>query len=354
MLVRSFQASSTYLRKLASAFGPGSVAMTLNPRARYSAAQLAPITPAPTIAMRRIGLLYDILVFLCVDFCVSDSGEISLRDEQRFLFRAVEFGGINGAGQIGDEHPAVFEIESDPDSLHQMREQNVRCRMFGEIGVNRRAAYRVPARWISAVGPIQEPIFQIELEIDRFRQTIEQEFDVGAVRRRLILRDVDLRTEDSALARIIGSFLRPINLSAIWINGDSNAPFCLIGAWPRVAFAGVDQSFDVRTIQVRAHHAHSFAVAPVEFPARLFEMELLWRECLAFANDGYAILTVEIGALDRTVVLVRHAHVGPVNVSGFKIDDDAIRGSSTADNDFSIRPIGVSRMNPAAACFKKI
>src|SRR5882757_7811507 len=90
MLVRSFHASSTYLRRLASAFGPGSVAMTSNPRARYSAAQLAPITPAPTIAMRRIGLLYDILVFLCVDFCESDAGEISLRDKQWFLLCPVE------------------------------------------------------------------------------------------------------------------------------------------------------------------------------------------------------------------------------------------------------------------------
>src|SRR6266403_2123188 len=98
MLVRSFQASSTYLRKLASAFGAGSVAMTSNPRARYSAAQLAPMTPVPTMAMRRIGLLYDILIFLCVDFCVSDSGEISLCHEQRLLFRAVEFGGENVAG----------------------------------------------------------------------------------------------------------------------------------------------------------------------------------------------------------------------------------------------------------------
>ena len=224
---------------------------------------------------------------------------------------------------------------------------------FAEIGIHRRAVHRVSARRISAVGPIQEPILQIELEIDRFRQTIEQEFDVGAVRRRLAFRDVDLRTEDAALARIVGSFLRPINLSAIWINGDPDAPFCLIGARPRVAFAGVDQSFDVRTIQVRAHHAHSLAVAPVKFAALLFEMELLRRECLAFANNGYAILTVEINALDRTIVLARNAHVGPVNVSGFKIDDDAIWDSSSADNDFSIRPIGVSRMNPAAACFEE-
>src|SRR5713101_6446598 len=222
-----------------------------------------------------------------------------------------------------------------------MREQNVRCRMFGEIGVDRRAAYRVPARWISAVGPINEAILQIELEIDRFRQTIEQEFDVGAVRRRLALWDVDLRAKEATLARIVWTFLRPINFSAIWINGDSNAPFCLIGARPRVAFAGVDQSFDVRTIQVRAHHAHSFAVAPIKFAARLFEMELLRRECLAFSNDGYAILAIEIDALDRTIVLARNAHVGPVNVSGFKIDDDAIRDSSSGDNDFSIGSIGI-------------
>src|SRR4029077_14248818 len=90
MLVRSFQASSMYLRKLASAFGAGSVAMTSNPRARYSAAQLAPMTPVPTMAIRLIGLLYDILVFLPLDFRVSDAGEISLPDQEWFLFRTVE------------------------------------------------------------------------------------------------------------------------------------------------------------------------------------------------------------------------------------------------------------------------
>src|SRR4029077_10781500 len=121
----------------------------------------------------------------------------------------------------------------------------------------------------------------------------------------------------------------------------------------RVAFACVDQGFDLRTIQVRAHDAHAFAIAPVKFAALLFEMELLWREGLAFANNGYAILTVEIDALDRTIVLARNAHVGPVNVSGFNIDDDAIRDSSSADNDFSIRLVGISRVNPAAACFQK-
>src|SRR5437870_11310931 len=99
-----------------------------------------------------------------------------------------------------------------------MREQNVRHGVFFEVGVQRCLVYRVSARRISAVGPIKEPILQIELEIDRFRQTIEQEFDVGAVRRRLTFRNIDVRSEDAALTRVVWSFLRPINLSAIWIN----------------------------------------------------------------------------------------------------------------------------------------
>src|SRR5438309_11947213 len=113
-----------------------------------------------------------------------------------------------------------------------MSEQNVGRWMFAEVGVYRRAIDRVSTRRISAVGPIKEPILQIELEIDRFRQTIEQEFDVGAVRRRLTFRNIDVRSEDAALTRVVWSFLRPINLSAIWINRDPDTPFRQIGARP--------------------------------------------------------------------------------------------------------------------------
>src|SRR4029077_8804015 len=98
-----------------------------------------------------------------------------------------------------------------------MRKQNVRCWMFAEIGINRRAVNCVPTWRISAVCPIQEPILKIELEIDRFRQTIEYYFDVSAISRRLIFRDVDLRAKDAALAGVRRSFLRPIKFPAIWI-----------------------------------------------------------------------------------------------------------------------------------------
>src|SRR6266550_2280485 len=84
----------------------------------------------------------------------------------------------------------------------------------------------VAARRISAIGPINEPTLQIELEIDRFRQTVEQKFDISAVRSDLALRDVDLYAEDSPFARIVRSFLGPVNLSAVRIDGDADAPFC--------------------------------------------------------------------------------------------------------------------------------
>src|SRR5437588_12068225 len=106
-----------------------------------------------------------------------------------------------------------------------MSEQNVGRWMFAEVGVYRRAIDRVSTRRISAVGPINEPILQIELEIDRLRQAVEQEFDVGAVRRGLAFRDVDLRSEDAALARVVRSFLRPVNFPAIRIDRDPDAPF---------------------------------------------------------------------------------------------------------------------------------
>src|SRR6266446_8904738 len=106
-----------------------------------------------------------------------------------------------------------------------MREQNVRCRMFGEIGVNRRAVHRVSARRISAVGPINEPILSVDLEIDRFRQTIEQKLDVGAGGRGLTFRNIDVRSEDAALTRVVWSFLRPINFPAIRIDRYPDTPF---------------------------------------------------------------------------------------------------------------------------------
>src|SRR5690242_1129293 len=121
-----------------------------------------------------------------------------------------------------------------------MSEDNFGGPMLAEIGVKRRAVHGVAFRRISTVGPINESLLQIELEINWLRQTIEQKFDVGAVRRGLATRDVDLRTKDAALARVVGTFLRPINLAAIRVDAYPDAPFRLIGTRASVAFACID------------------------------------------------------------------------------------------------------------------
>src|SRR5258708_39941641 len=90
MASSSSHASSTYLRSFASASGAGSVATTSKPRARYCAAQLAPMTPVPTMAMRRMGLSYFMSCLLRGEVGVGDPGEIALREEQHRGLRAIE------------------------------------------------------------------------------------------------------------------------------------------------------------------------------------------------------------------------------------------------------------------------
>src|SRR5277367_6885566 len=78
-LFRAGHAASTNRFRAASALGAISVATTSRPLARYSAAQLAPITPVPMIVTRRMGLVVDILsspfdqVQICLPNCVSRS-----------------------------------------------------------------------------------------------------------------------------------------------------------------------------------------------------------------------------------------------------------------------------------------
>src|SRR5258708_38914303 len=203
IVVSAGQASSTYLRRLASALGAGSVATTSNPRARYCAAQLAPMTPVPTIATRRTGLLNDISALRCGKFGVGNAGEIALGVEEVALVRSVEIGGIDRSGEVGDEHPVARNVDGEADSLHQVRDQNLWCR----VGVvDRHAIDGIAARRIAAVGPIEDAVRPIQLEIDGFGQVTEQHLDVGAVRWALAAGNVYIgpaETAQSALRRAL-------------------------------------------------------------------------------------------------------------------------------------------------------
>src|SRR6516165_6283578 len=160
------QAVSTNFLSAASAFAAGSVATTCNPLARNSEVQLAPITPVPMMATRRIVLVLVMSFLRCLsDFGIGDAGEIALAGEEVALVLSIEIGGIDRAGEVGDEHPIAGKVEGNADALHQVRDQDLRRRLF----VDRRAIDGVAARRIAAVGPVEDAVRQIELEVDGFR-----------------------------------------------------------------------------------------------------------------------------------------------------------------------------------------
>src|SRR5580704_14812119 len=88
------QALSTNFLSEASAVGAMSVATTCSPLARNSEVQLAPITPVPMMAIRRIGLVSVMSFLRCVllDFGIGDAGEIALGVEEVALALSIEIG----------------------------------------------------------------------------------------------------------------------------------------------------------------------------------------------------------------------------------------------------------------------
>src|SRR4029077_7343320 len=142
------QAVSTNFLSAASAVGAMSVATTSSPLARNNAVQLAPITPVPMIAMRRMGLVSVMSVLRCVllDFGIGDAGEIALGVKEVALVLSIEIGGIDRTREGGDEHPVARNVEGNADPFHQMLGQYLRLRLF----VDRRAIDGVAARRIAA------------------------------------------------------------------------------------------------------------------------------------------------------------------------------------------------------------
>src|SRR5262249_12409340 len=204
---------------------------------------------------------------------------------------------------------------------------------------------------IAAIGPIEDAVFQIELEVDRLRQLVEQHLDVGAVRWALALRDIDVGAAEKAPSAFGWAFLRPVDFAKLRIDGDSDAVPRLI-APVLIAAAGLDQRFDLRAVEVRAHHAHALAVAPVELAAFLLEVHLFRRVGAAWRHDDLAVPAVEVSALDRAVIEAGDAHVGPVDMPRRHIHGDAVGETAIGDDGLAVGAVGIHRVNAVAAQFK--
>src|SRR5271170_2882857 len=128
---------------------------------------------------------------------IRDAGEVSFARKQRLLVRSIEARAVNGAGKIGYEHTAALDIQRQTNPFHQAGEDNLWILAFPRLRIQGRAVHSVAAWWVSAIRPVDHSIGQIEIEVDGFRQTIKQEFNVLAICRTLVLRNFQIRSKDA-------------------------------------------------------------------------------------------------------------------------------------------------------------
>src|ERR1700722_5755278 len=131
-------------------------------------------------------------------------------------------------------------------------------------------------------------------------------------------------SKDATLAGVVGTFLGPVELAAFHVERYSHAPLGCVRPGPGIAQACVDESFKLRAIQIDPHDSHSLAIRPIKLSVLFVQLELLWGMGGAFGNNRGYIGAVEVRAHKGSVIRVRDTHVGPVNVTCVRIDDDAI------------------------------
>src|SRR6185369_17896893 len=126
-----------------------------------------------------------------------------------------------------EKHSIIFEIECESYSLHQIVDEDL---LICTNLVDRCSTHCVAFWRVAAVRPIDHPIIEIEIQIDRLRQFVEEQFDVGAIRRTLPFWYLEIGAKDSTFVGIVGTFLSPVDLAPIVVDCDPDTPFLIDGA----------------------------------------------------------------------------------------------------------------------------
>src|SRR5271170_7094788 len=96
-----------------------------------------------------------------------------------------------------------------------MPDQNFGIRTRLQVRIHWCAVRTVAAWRVAAIGPIHYAISEIKFEINRFRQAVEQQFDVRAIGRSLAFGHFNVRTKDATLISFFWAFLCPIKMSTL-------------------------------------------------------------------------------------------------------------------------------------------
>src|SRR5215470_17787267 len=150
-----------------------------------------------------------------------------------------------------------------------MVEDNLRRVWFR---IDRGAIHGIASRGISAIGPIENSILQVQLQVDRLRQPVKEHFDVAAIGCALTLRDFDARAADLPQSRVVQTFVRPVDMPALGIDRDTDAPFQLIGTGACIPLTRIDQGLELRAVETYAHDSHPLAIAPIKFAVLSVDM----------------------------------------------------------------------------------
>src|SRR5580658_2472234 len=105
-----------------------------------------------------------------------------------------------------------------------MAENDFRLFLRAGFDVHGRTVNCVAARGIATIGPVHGSVVQIEVKIDRFGKSLKKEFNVPTCGRSLALRNIHASAEDSPLASVVRAFLGPVDVTALRVEGDSDAP----------------------------------------------------------------------------------------------------------------------------------
>src|ERR1700682_5667953 len=215
---------------------------------------------------------------------------------------------------------------------------------LGRLVVDRGPIHGVAARRVAAIGPVENTVLVVELDIDGLRQTVEEDLDVGPGGCSLAGGNFDIGTEDAAEPGIVWALLRPIDMSEFRIDSQSNAPSRRIST---IGFAAprLDERLQLRAVEIAAHDAHTLAVAPIELAAFLIEDDLLRIVGVSLCDDCLAVIAVDVGALDGPVIQVWDAHVGPVDMASLSIDDDAVGQMAIRHDGLTVGTVRIHGVN---------
>src|SRR5260370_42515075 len=99
---------------------------------------------------------------------------------------------------------------------------------MGGVVVDRGTVHGGAGRWVAAVGPVKNTVLVVELEIDRLRQAVVEDLDVGSACGRLAAGNFDIGTEDTAEPGIVRAFVAPVDLLEFRVDRQPTGPSCRI------------------------------------------------------------------------------------------------------------------------------